>query len=336
MAKMGVNWLNDKEFAYLGIKKWHEAGYRGQGIKIASHEKIIEGVFDDVFCLNYGSADNKYTKHGTLVMDYIRQVAPDAIKLSIESDDEIINNELKSEAIDYLLKYTPDLLGTANHSGFIDRKEAKPYYEEIYNKGCFLCCSAGNEQEKINKLALGDLWKAIGACRYNNGKPKVEHSYVDGEEMDFVSFHNLKSTYNNKKNKGSSFSYPVFIGMLALVQCYFLKNIGRKLNHEELINFVKENCIDLEETGHDIKTGYGLFVLPDPYKIDLSKYKGDNGEIVLTIESNIAYVDGKEILLDTPPVINNNRTLVPIRFVAENLGYKVEWNEEKRQVIIKK
>ena len=27
---------------YLGITKWHEAGYKGQGIKIMSDEKISE------------------------------------------------------------------------------------------------------------------------------------------------------------------------------------------------------------------------------------------------------------------------------------------------------
>lgn len=55
--------LNEKEFEFLGIKKWHEAGYKGQGVAVASHEKVIEGVFDDVTCLNYGKKGNKYDEH---------------------------------------------------------------------------------------------------------------------------------------------------------------------------------------------------------------------------------------------------------------------------------
>ena len=55
--------LNKEEFDFLGITKWHEAGYKGKGVTIASHERIIEGVFDDVFCLDYGTADSKYDKH---------------------------------------------------------------------------------------------------------------------------------------------------------------------------------------------------------------------------------------------------------------------------------
>lgn len=108
--------INKEEFEFLGITRWHELGYKGQGITIASHEKIIEGVFDDVFCLNYGDKGNKYDEHGTKVMDYICQVAPEATKLSIASDDKIINKKLQSEAIEYLLKNPPDFLGTANHS----------------------------------------------------------------------------------------------------------------------------------------------------------------------------------------------------------------------------
>lgn len=55
--------LNKEEFNFLGITKWHEAGYKGQGIKVASHERIIKGSFDDVFCLEYGEKGNKYDEH---------------------------------------------------------------------------------------------------------------------------------------------------------------------------------------------------------------------------------------------------------------------------------
>ena len=37
---------------------------------------------------------------------------------------------------------------------------------------------------------------------------------------------------------------------------------------------------------------------------------------------------------DQPPVVQNERTLVPVRFVAEALGYKVEWNQADNSVVI--
>ena len=39
---------------------------------------------------------------------------------------------------------------------------------------------------------------------------------------------------------------------------------------------------------------------------------------------------------DQQPILKDNRTLVPIRPIAESLGFHVEWNEESRTVMIKK
>ncbi len=47
------------------------------------------------------------------------------------------------------------------------------------------------------------------------------------------------------------------------------------------------------------------------------------------------YIDGQEITLDVPPLIVNNRALVPLRGVFENLGATVDWNKATNQVIVK-
>ena len=45
---------------------------------------------------------------------------------------------------------------------------------------------------------------------------------------------------------------------------------------------------------------------------------------------------GKEIKLDSPAFIENDRTYTPIRFISENLGASVEWVEKDQKVIITK
>ncbi len=47
------------------------------------------------------------------------------------------------------------------------------------------------------------------------------------------------------------------------------------------------------------------------------------------------YVDGDKVVMDTVPVIHNNRTLVPLRGVFEKLGADVDYNIETKQVIVK-
>ena len=47
-------------------------------------------------------------------------------------------------------------------------------------------------------------------------------------------------------------------------------------------------------------------------------------------------IDGIEerIMMDIAPFIEGNRTMLPIRFVAESLGFNVQWDKESRTVIL--
>lgn len=45
-------------------------------------------------------------------------------------------------------------------------------------------------------------------------------------------------------------------------------------------------------------------------------------------------INGKNIKLSTPLLVENNRTLIPLRLAAEELGYKVIWKEDTRTVEI--
>ena len=47
-------------------------------------------------------------------------------------------------------------------------------------------------------------------------------------------------------------------------------------------------------------------------------------------------VDGQVLSPDVPPQIDNGRTLVPVRFVAEALGAEVNWDGKVRMVTINK
>lgn len=56
--------------------------------------------------------------------------------------------------------------------------------------------------------------------------------------------------------------------------------------------------------------------------------------IIFNINSKVAYHNGSAKTLVTAPVIRDGRTLVPIRFISENLGYNVDWDENQRRVSI--
>ena len=70
----------------------------------------------------------------------------------------------------------------------------------------------------------------------------------------------------------------------------------------------------------------------DASKTVSARCKGST--VVLKINDTIAEVNGKKIELDAPAQIINSRTMVPVRFIAETLGCKVDWDGNTKTVII--
>lgn len=71
--------------------------------------------------------------------------------------------------------------------------------------------------------------------------------------------------------------------------------------------------------------GLGATVGWDPATYTVSSTKG-NQSLSLTIGNTNATVDGKKVVLDVPASIMNSRTMVPLRFISEAYGNKVDYN----------
>jgi len=61
----------------------------------------------------------------------------------------------------------------------------------------------------------------------------------------------------------------------------------------------------------------------------------ENKKIELFINSNTARIDNTYKTVEVPPQIINGRTMVPIRFISEELGLDVKWNENIKNITIK-
>jgi len=73
--------------------------------------------------------------------------------------------------------------------------------------------------------------------------------------------------------------------------------------------------------------GIGMIDYIEPQKITIEMWIG----------KDTAKVNGKDVKLDQPPIIDpkSNRTLIPVRFVAENLGCQVDWDGTHKKITIK-
>lgn len=60
----------------------------------------------------------------------------------------------------------------------------------------------------------------------------------------------------------------------------------------------------------------------------------ENKYIQMTVDVNVAIVDGMATPMDVVPQIVNGRTFVPLSFVATSLNTQVNWNQNTREVTI--
>lgn len=66
-------------------------------------------------------------------------------------------------------------------------------------------------------------------------------------------------------------------------------------------------------------------------KISITRY---DMKMVLWVGKNQAEINGQQVKIDAPPVIVGGRTMVPLRFIAEPFGAKVEWNAQTKEITI--
>ena len=67
-------------------------------------------------------------------------------------------------------------------------------------------------------------------------------------------------------------------------------------------------------------------------KIVHINYNGSSISLVIGVQ--VAFKNGEALSLDAAPVILNDRTYVPARFIAENMGFEVDWDGATQTVTI--
>jgi hypothetical protein len=97
-------------------------------------------------------------------------------------------------------------------------------------------------------------------------------------------------------------------------------------------SFYPEGTITREEA---VKILYAMKV-NDSSSIPVPTITPSRSQTILDfpVQSSFFYKNGQEIRMDTTPTIMENRTFLPIRYVAEALGAKVEWDQDSQKVTI--
>ena len=325
---------NSKEFEMSGIKRWHELGYTGKSIKIANMEgtdptlHFFNGKIKDPFN-NVSGVGRNY--HGHQTADILHQVAPEADIYILSGAGSYGKNKAEGKFIEESIPFMEtEKIHLVNASlGGNTNDILKARIEKAKQVGVTFVNSAGNSAEKgATGFSKSGAWISVAAVHLSdNGKiMQATYSSID-EVIDFTQFSNLyihdaRKGYENRvfAVQGTSFSSPMLCGMLALVQQFFLERVGRTLYQDELYEFMKDYSIDLWEPGKDIKSGYGLFLLPNnPDTINIQKYI--RGDVIVDDPKNKTY---KTII--PAQVIPPGHFVIPFRglFEAEN-AEQIDW-----------
>ncbi|MDR0273302.1 MAG: N-acetylmuramoyl-L-alanine amidase family protein [Clostridiales bacterium] len=56
--------------------------------------------------------------------------------------------------------------------------------------------------------------------------------------------------------------------------------------------------------------------------------------LIMTVDETSANLNGNIIEMDIPPIIHNDRTMVPLRFPSEVFGFDVDWDSDERAAIV--
>ena len=79
--------------------------------------------------------------------------------------------------------------------------------------------------------------------------------------------------------------------------------------------------------------GNNVVLLYDKYELGAGALGAVAISVPIINNTINVYLDGQKLSFDQPPIMAQNRTMVPIRAIFEALGYEVSWNQKSQMGI---
>lgn len=134
--------------------------------------------------------------------------------------------------------------------------------------GCWIFAAAGNEGPSLDTVSYPARYPFVIAVGAIDQSKKIAKFSSRGQEVDIVAPGvGILSTYTGKryaKLSGTSMACPQVAGSMALYRSYLKSKKLSLPKMDEIHKVLQSTAIDLETTGFDKDTGYGLY---DPQKL---------------------------------------------------------------------
>jgi len=139
-------------------------------------------------------------------------------------------------------------------------------------------------------------------------------------------FWDMSSKYTHVESK------IVEINNVDKVKVKFNFDLSKKSFINQNINLLGDKSLIIQiDSGHNINE---YDEKNNIYEMKIHIFKLSSLVLKIWINNPIGYVNNKKIELETPPIIVNNRTMVPLRFIIENFGGDIYWNSTDSSIKI--
>lgn len=330
----------------LEAMDWDESG---RGVTVAIHElstsdKVVEWVKPlgvEVIKTNDRSSHSRkrrFRGNAELIIDahaywsaaVVRAVLPEA---------RIILTYASSEGVTKAREEKPDV-ATFSVTGM----HFPEYNLGRYSKEAFIAFAAGNDgdegENKVNKY--DDFVSTIGGvdagsihafydkvagftlplemAKYSSfGKGYVDFSMFTEFDLPCGEFYN-----------GTSAATPLFAALVAGMGAKFYKKTGARPSVRTFLDIARKGAIDILDFGKDLKSGYGLFWPAKELEVNTLTFTAISAKVEDMVEHKEkgSYErNGREKTIDTYGIVTqDDRTLLPARVIAEEMGGSVTWS----------
>lgn len=358
-----------QQLEYTGVLGWREKGITGKGIKVWNGESlgghgtdtrtVLEQIAPEAEILSYDigfSTKGDTLKDGAVFVNYKgKRITMDEF-LDIEKPCLLSQSQSGSNRANEYVEYC--------------KRIVKQYDLKIFNSAG----NEGDGEDTVSTRWPVEVCNVVGALNYNGGKPvRARYSSV-GNEIDFCQFTSWYSGTSFACPFLTGMTAMIYqrYGEMGIEETYqFLKMVADDLGEKEhdtwygwgqpilpswekkyiimttnnKVYFVNGKAFEMDTQPVNkegnvfvpirvISESLGAKILWE-FNPDKTIKISIDGRLILNTNDNLAFIDGKKVYLNFAPYIDeNNRTLVPIRFIAEGLNCKVDWVQSEQKVMV--
>lgn len=273
-----------------------------------------------------------------------------ALKVSLKLDKmETVNKEYQGEIVfkskndqftipvkAYLKQDPPKTTWVTDPPGQKEVQE-KIITGKVFEK-LFIIKNDGSGEMKV-EAKLGDsktdfrLFNAIFTLK--RGESREIKVKLDSTGMKLGTYQNILHIESN----GGNLTIPISVEIQPLPIVIIKLYIGLSMA------YIDQKSITLDAPPYITKgtTMVPLRFISDAFRAKIEWLSIGKGRILLTVPSKsiqldigeaYAYINGEKLPLQAAPEIKAGRTFVPVRFIAEGLGAKIEWKADTQQITI--